>query len=77
MMTLAMMTRATLGHSGRPLVASRGTRLAYVCVAVAVVARVAMPILPAYGLVLMHVAAGAWMLAFAAFLVVYAPLLAR
>jgi uncharacterized protein involved in response to NO len=77
MMTLAMMTRATLGHCGRPLVASRGTRLAYACIAVAVAARVAMPILPAYGGVLMHVAAVAWMLAFAAFLVVYAPLLAR
>ena len=77
MMTLAMMTRATLGHSGHPLVASRGTRLAYACIAVAVVARVAMPILPAYGVVLMHVAAVAWMLAFAAFLFVYAPLLAR
>jgi uncharacterized protein involved in response to NO len=77
MMTLAMMTRATLGHSGRPLVASRGTRLAYACIAVAVAARAAMPILPAHGVILMHVAAVAWMLAFAAFLVVYAPLLAR
>jgi uncharacterized protein involved in response to NO len=34
-----------------------------------------MAMLPKYGLALMHVAAGFWMLAFAAFLVIYAPLL--
>jgi len=77
LMTLAMMTRATLGHTGRALIASPGTQFAYVCVIVAVVARVAMPMLPGYGLVLMNVAAGFWMLAFATFLIVYAPLLLR
>ncbi len=75
MMTLAMMTRATLGHSGRALVASRGTQFAYACIVVAVVSRVAMSALPTYGVVLMQVAAGFWMLAFAAFLFVYTPLL--
>ena len=76
-MTLAMMTRATLGHSGRALVASKGTKFAYICVIAALVARVAMAALPAFGLPLMHIATCAWLLAFAAFLAVYAPLLLR
>ena len=73
---LAMMTRATLGHSGRALVASKGTKFAYICVIAALVARVAMAALPDYGLPL-DVAACAWLLAFVAFLAVYAPLLLR
>ena len=71
------MTRATLGHSGRALVASKGTKFAYICVIVALIARVAMAALPDFGLPLMHIAACAWLLAFAAFLAVYAPLLLR
>ena len=74
-MTLAMMTRATLGHSGQALIASRGAKFAYICIIVALVARVAMAALPAFGLPLMHIAVCAWLLAFAAFLAVYAPLL--
>ena len=38
LMTLAMMTRATLGHTGRALVASRTTVFAYFCVVAALVA---------------------------------------
>jgi uncharacterized protein involved in response to NO len=76
-MTLAMMTRATFGHCGRALVASTGTQFGYLCVVVAVVARVAMALAPQFGLPLMHVVACAWTPAFASFLVVYAPMLAR
>jgi uncharacterized protein involved in response to NO len=75
MMTLAMMTRATLGHTGRALKASKGTVLAYGCVVVALVARIAMAFLPDLALPLMHIAACAWVLAFAAFLLVYGPML--
>jgi uncharacterized protein involved in response to NO len=74
-MTLAMMTRATLGHSGRALVASKGTQFAYLCVAAALFARVAMALSPTGALPLMYLAAGAWILAFASFLVGYAPML--
>ena len=76
-MTLAMMTRATLGHSGRALVASKGTLFAYLCVSAALLARIAMAFLPDFALPLMHVAAAAWLLAFAAFLFVYGPMLVR
>ncbi len=76
-MTLAMMTRATLGHSGRALVASRGMQFAYACVVAALLARVAMAFLPTFALPLMDVAAAAWLLAFATFLIVYGSMLTR
>jgi len=76
-MTLAMMTRATLGHTGRALAASKGTVFAYGCLVVALAARIAMAFLADLALPLMHVAACAWVLAFAAFLLVYGPMLAR
>lgn len=43
-MTLAVMTRATLGHSGRPLTADRCTTAIYTLIATAAAARVAAPI---------------------------------
>ena len=76
-MTLAMMTRATLGHCGRALVASKGTQFAYLCIGAALLARIAMAFLPEALLPLMSVAAAAWLLAFAAFLLIYGPMLIR
>ena len=76
-MTLAMMTRATLGHTGHALVASKGTVFAYLCIVAALLARVAMAFLPEASLPLMFVAAASWLLAFAAFLLVYGPMLVR
>lgn len=76
-MTLAMMTRATLGHTGGALIASAATRFAYAGVVVAMLARAAMALLPTLGSTLLYVAAAAWILAFAAFLAAYAPLLLR
>ncbi len=74
-MTLAMMTRTTLGHTGRNLRASRGTRAIYLAVAVAAAARIAMTLFPTYAMSLMHVAAFAWIAAFAGFVVIYGPML--
>ncbi len=76
-MTLGMMTRATLGHTGGALAASKGTRFAYLCVIAALVARVAMALFPDAALPLLSVAAAAWLLAFAAFLFIYGPMLIR
>ncbi|MDR3496320.1 MAG: NnrS family protein [Ancalomicrobiaceae bacterium] len=75
-MTLAMVTRVTLGHSGRALVASPGTQAIYAAVIVAAVARVAMEFLPDYLLPLLYLAAFAWVAAFAGYLWIYAPILA-
>jgi len=76
-MTLAMMTRATLGHTGRALLASRATIFAYLCVGLAFVGRLAMAFFPDQALPLMHLAACAWGIGFAAFLFAYGPMLTR
>src|SRR5262249_54766664 len=75
MMTLAVMTRATLGHTGRPLAASVGTQLIYACVLVAALARIAAAFGGTYAL--LHVAAFAWVAAFGGFVIAYGPLLLR
>ena len=76
LMTLAVMTRASLGHTGQPLTAGTGIRAIYVFAFVAALARIA----AACGVwrgAMLEVAALAWVLAFAGFVIVYAPLLAR
>lgn len=75
-MTLAVMTRASLGHTGQPLTASPATRLIYAAVLVAAVAR----IVTAFDIwrdALLTVSATAWVLAFLGFVVSYGPLLVR
>jgi uncharacterized protein involved in response to NO len=73
-MTLAVMTRASLGHTGQPLVASAATQAIYFLVVLAAVARIAGAFTAT--IALLHVAAFAWIAAFGAFVVVYGPLLA-
>lgn len=76
LMTLAVMTRASLGHCGRPLQATGPIQLIYLAALVAALSRVA----TAFGIereVLLHVSVTAWIAAFAGFVIVYAPLLAR
>jgi uncharacterized protein involved in response to NO len=76
LMTLAVMTRASLGHTGQPLTATRPITLIYIAVFVAALAR----IVAAFGILreaMLHLSAGAWLLGFIGFVVVYAPLLMR
>jgi uncharacterized protein involved in response to NO len=73
-MTLAVMTRAALGHTGRPIIASPPTVVAYCLVSVAVLSRFAATV-PALTVPALIVAAAAWTAAFTAFVVVYAPVL--
>jgi uncharacterized protein involved in response to NO len=75
-MTLAVMTRASLGHSGRALTADRWTSLIYLLVITAAVARIlAGTSLGSTGL--QHLAAAAWVLAFAGFSIHYWPVLTK
>jgi uncharacterized protein involved in response to NO len=76
-MTLAVMTRASLGHTGHALAASPGTRVLYAAVVVAALARIAAAFLPQWLIPLLHLAAFAWGLAFLGFGVVYGPMLLR
>jgi uncharacterized protein involved in response to NO len=76
-MILAMMTRVPLGHTGRPLHASRLTVAAYVAITLAVIIRVAGPLTgPAYPRMI-DASATAWILAFAIFSAQYWPILTR
>jgi uncharacterized protein involved in response to NO len=77
LMTLAVMTRATLGHTGQPLAASAATQLLYLSVFVAAIARLCAAIEPAWQVALLCVAAVAWTAGFAGFAVLFAPLLWR
>lgn len=76
-MTLAMMTRAPPGHTGRALRASAGTQAVCLLVALALAARVGMAFLPARTDPLMRAAAVARCAAFAGLLVIYRPTPAR
>ncbi|UPH70317.1 NnrS family protein [Abyssibius alkaniclasticus] len=76
LMTLAVMTRASLGHAGKPLHASRPVTVLYLALIVSVLARFAAGGLPEQAW-LLHVAAGAWIAAFAGFAVLYWPILTR
>lgn len=72
-MTLAVMTRASLGHTGQPLVASGPTQAIYAAVVVAALARICAAIEPSRSNALLHLAAGAWAAAFLGFGVVFGP----
>lgn len=75
-MILAIMTRASLGHSGRPLTSSPATVLAYLLVTVAALLRAIAPqIFPDIYLELMLASALAWVAAFALFVACFAPIL--
>lgn len=75
-MTLAVMTRASLGHSGRALVATRGIELSYAFVVVAALLRIASGLAVAPDL-LIDVAAVTWIVGFGLFVFQFAPLLTR
>jgi uncharacterized protein involved in response to NO len=72
-MTLAVMTRASLGHTGRPLVASPATQVIYLCVIVAALARMVAAFIPSIALI--DLAAVLWVAAFGGFVLFYGPLL--
>lgn len=76
-MILAVMTRATLGHTGRSLVAVPGSAAAYLAVAGGALLRVLAPLAPDQA-VLLTVAGGAlWSAGFVAFLWLYGGMLLR
>ena len=70
-MTLAVMTRATLGHTGRPLTAGPATVAIYVLITLAALLRFAAPFDPDTMAPLLSAAGAAWSGAFALFAVFY------
>jgi len=77
-MILAMMTRVSLGHTGRELIVRLPVVIAYLSLIFAVVVRVfGHLLLPSSYTITIRVAGSLWILAFALFLIVYAPILVR
>jgi uncharacterized protein involved in response to NO len=75
-MTLGVMTRVALGHTGRDLVVAPAITVAYLLVLAGTLLRVFGPVLaPQHSVPTLAAAAGAWALAFVIFLVVYVPIL--
>jgi len=69
-MTLAVMSRASLGHTGRPLVATWATQACYVLIIIGSVARICSAL--GHGpTALLHVAGLCWSLAFLGFAIAY------
>lgn len=76
LMPLAVMTRTSLGHTGRALTAQPSVVMIYVAAFAGALARIA----AAFGIAsntMLHVAGCAWIAAFMGFLIVYGPLLMR
>lgn len=73
LMTLAVMTRASLGHTGQKLAASVPTQAIYLCALVAALARILATFEPSSAL--LHAAVFAWVLAFGGFAAIFGPLL--
>jgi uncharacterized protein involved in response to NO len=74
LMTLAVMTRATLGHTGQPLQAGHVTQAIYAVVLVAAVARIVAAF--SGSIALLELAGVAWIAGFILFVLAYGPLLA-
>ncbi|MEW5998368.1 MAG: NnrS family protein [Pseudomonadota bacterium] len=77
LMTLAVMTRATLGHTGRALMAGRGTVAIYAAVICAVLARIGAGAWPGAASPLHSLSGASWIAAFAGFVALYGPMLLR
>lgn len=72
-MILAVMTRASLGHTGRKIIASKLTILVYVCINISVIARLLASFYYIYETGFLYISAIAWILAFGLFIIQYAP----
>lgn len=74
--TMAMMTRVSLGHSGRPLASTKAIAALYVAVVLAALLRITTDYIPDQTY-LLYTSATLWIVAFAGFAVVYYPILAK
>ncbi|MFI4936708.1 MAG: NnrS family protein, partial [Caulobacterales bacterium] len=75
--TLAVMTRATLGHTGRARTADGATLGVYLAINAAAALRVAAALAPAAQASLLTAAALCWTAAFLGFAAAYGPMLWR
>lgn len=76
-MTLAVMTRASLGHCGRALTASVPTRAIFLAILAAALLRVLAAVAPGASDLLVELSSIAWTFAFLGFVAAYGPMLLR
>jgi uncharacterized protein involved in response to NO len=76
-MTLAVMTRASLGHLGRKLAAGPGTMTIYVLITLSAILRVLSPLAGEQAGLLLPLAGAAWSGAFVLFAILYGGALVR
>ena len=75
-LTLGMMARVSLGHTGRALKASNAMAIAFVLINLAALLRVILPVaLPNWYNILIYGSTLSWLAAFSLFMFVYAPIL--
>jgi uncharacterized protein involved in response to NO len=75
-LTLGMMARVSLGHTGRALKASNAMAIAFVLINLAALFRVLLPVaMPGWYSNFIYVSVLSWLAAFALFIFVYAPML--
>ncbi len=76
--TLGMMSRVSLGHSGRPLIVSQSITIAFVMINLAALFRVIVPLfMPSLYTACLAVSAGLWVMAFLFFSIYYVPILVQ
>lgn len=77
-LTLGMMARVSLGHTGRPLTVGKAMTSAFVAINLAAFCRVfGVWLLPAHTMRFFEVSAALWLVAFGVFLIKYTPILMR
>lgn len=76
LMTLAVMTRASLGHAGWPLAATRMTVVIYLALIGSVFTRLGHEFM-SENVLLLYLSAGLWIIAFGGFAIAYLPILVR
>ena len=75
---LAMISRVSLGHTGRPLSPPKAMTLAYIFITLAALIRAIGPwIAPEKTLLFIDISGSFWLLAFGVFVITYAPMLMR
>lgn len=77
LMTLAMMTRASLGHTGQALHAGAGTTVLYLALLLSVITRILAGVADDFIMAFYNLSAISWSIAFLGFAVLYGPALLR
>ena len=73
---LAMISRVSLGHTGRPLTPPKSMTIAYVLISLAALVRAVGPwAVPEKTLLFIDISGGFWIIAFVIFIVGYGPML--